>query len=107
MGNPIYPGATDVGDELFVPAQWTLEEDDEWVGDQGGTTVGAVHGERGAERDASCRAHRAWTSLHRAMISVWSSAMMLGDLEGMGATGWVGAQGGAGGEGLPTLGRAH
>ena len=59
----------------------------------GGTTVGAVHGEGGARRDASCKVRRAWTSFCRAAISARSSAITLGDLEGMGATGRVGARG--------------
>ena len=83
------------------------DEDEEWVGEWGGTTVGAVRGERGVRRDASCRVRRAWTSLRRAAISARSSAITLGDLEGMGATGRVGARGGGGGGGLPALGRAR
>jgi len=63
------------------------DEDEEWVGEWGGTTVGAVHGEGGARRDASCKVRRAWTSFCRAAISTQSSTITLGDLEGMGATG--------------------
>jgi len=83
------------------------DEDEEWVGEWGGTTVGAVRGEWGARRDASCKVRRAWTLFRRAAISARSSAITPGDLEGMGATGRVGARGAGEGGGLLALGRAR
>jgi len=58
----------------------TMDIDDaaEGEGGWGGTTVGAVRGERGSDVDASCSNRRAWTLARRAAISQRSSTMMLG-----------------------------
>ena len=51
--------------------------------------MGAVCGEGGAEREASCWEWKAWNSLHRAVISTQSSAMILEGLRGKAeAVGW-------------------
>jgi len=46
-----------------------IDDAAEGEGGWGGTTVGAVRGERGSDVDASCNNQRAWTSARRAAIS--------------------------------------
>jgi len=57
---------------------WVTDIDDEVEGEGGwgGTTVGAVCGESGAVKEASCKDQRAWTSLRKATISTQSSTMV-------------------------------